>query len=293
MLYEGSDGNVHVLGDGEELKHYKYIKKIKTGSGWRYFYTPEELKAYYEGSKAANKAVNNILDKRDDYNTVRNIRRLENKKNQKQEQQAWKAYQEVGARGGTEKEAMRKAVKDVAKTELRYQVDKKKLEVKNDLTKKKRAASGDIKAATDTAKLAGKGVKNAADSVPRLEKHGNKYYIADKKTQKKIERSGAGGNVLRKKGKATGVYTLSDKTRNKAWSNEYKRRAKENQGSAFKKANELAKSSAYKGAAKGITPKYEKYEAKNVVNKKMSEIKNKASKGRSAVEKKLKKKTKK
>lgn len=52
MLYQGSDGQVHVLGDGEELKHWKYIKKIKTGSGWRYFYSPEELRQFYnEGKK--------------------------------------------------------------------------------------------------------------------------------------------------------------------------------------------------------------------------------------------------
>ena len=44
MNYIGIDGNVH----SNELKHWKYIKKIKSGSGWRYFYTPEEIRAYYK-----------------------------------------------------------------------------------------------------------------------------------------------------------------------------------------------------------------------------------------------------
>lgn len=44
MNYIGIDGNVH----SDELKHWKYIKKIKSGSGWRYFYTPEEIRAYYK-----------------------------------------------------------------------------------------------------------------------------------------------------------------------------------------------------------------------------------------------------
>lgn len=177
MLYQGSDGQVHVLGDGEELKHWKYIKKIKSGNGWRYFYSQDEINAYMKEAQGA-----------------------------------------------------------------------------------------------------AKGVKNKIDSIPRLEKHGDKYYIADKKTQRKIEKSGAGGNALRKKGKAIGVYTLSDKTRNEAWSREYKQRAKENEGSVFKKAGELAKSKAYEGAAKGIPKKYEKYEAKNVVNRKLSDIKKKIKK---------------
>lgn len=44
MIYIGVDGHVH----SDELKHWKYIKKIKSGSGWRYFYTPEEIRAYYK-----------------------------------------------------------------------------------------------------------------------------------------------------------------------------------------------------------------------------------------------------
>lgn len=42
VYYQGSDGHIKSLGDNE-LQHFKYIKKI----GNRYFYTPEELKAYY------------------------------------------------------------------------------------------------------------------------------------------------------------------------------------------------------------------------------------------------------
>lgn len=50
IQYYADDGSIKNLGDNE-LQHWKYIKKIKTGSGWRYFYTPEEVQAYYEEQK--------------------------------------------------------------------------------------------------------------------------------------------------------------------------------------------------------------------------------------------------
>ncbi len=59
--YFGEDGRIKSLGDNE-LSHFKYIKKIKTGSGWRYFYTPEEIKAYYQASKAVSNIKNDYAD---------------------------------------------------------------------------------------------------------------------------------------------------------------------------------------------------------------------------------------
>ena len=32
-------------------RQHKYIKKVKTSRGWRYFYTPSELQAYYGQTK--------------------------------------------------------------------------------------------------------------------------------------------------------------------------------------------------------------------------------------------------
>lgn len=49
IFYQGSDGCIKMLGDNE-LQHFKYIKKI----GNRYFYTPEEIRAYYESAKAVS-----------------------------------------------------------------------------------------------------------------------------------------------------------------------------------------------------------------------------------------------
>lgn len=208
MLYQGSDGQVHVLGDGEELKHWKYIKKIKTGSGWRYFYSPEELRQFYnEGKKKV-------------------------------------------------------------------------------------------------------------DSIPRLQKHGNKYYIADKKTQSKIDKSGVGGNYYDKYGHATekrrykssankfndfskfNEYQLKNErainTVNKAIGRSSTRTIKDEKGrilytqkdptsktiakTSMEYAINKAKSEAAKSAAKGVTKKYERYEAKNVINRKLSDVKKKLKK---------------
>lgn len=209
IQYYADDGTIKNLGD-DELQHWKYIKKIKTGSGWRYFYSPEELRQFYnEGKKKV-------------------------------------------------------------------------------------------------------------DSIPRLQKHGDKYYIADKKTQKKIEKSGAGGNdyyvdkkaykkrskegnePLRKLGvnpktlsTDRSILEFNAKETNRIRDEKEKYDIGYRYGNELSKslyrAKSLAKQKSYEGAAKGQTKKYEQYEAKNVTNRKISEIKNKTSKGKSAVKKKLNK----
>lgn len=66
IYYHGSDGHIKQLGD-QELQHWKYIKKI----GNRYFYTPEELRAYYaEAKTSANREA--AFDQR----TAQNERRF-------------------------------------------------------------------------------------------------------------------------------------------------------------------------------------------------------------------------
>lgn len=182
MLYQGSDGQVHVLGDGEELKHWKYIKKIKTGSGWRYFYSPEELRQFYnEGKKKV-------------------------------------------------------------------------------------------------------------DSIPRLQKHGDKYYIADKKTQRNIEKSGVGGNVLyRNKKGDLGPYKNYKPTDNQVskWiakdrmanakgkeADNGRKGDKNIVGKAMSAATAASETSKIKAREKA----YSQYEAKNVVNRKLSDVKKKLKK---------------
>lgn len=202
MLYQGSDGRVHVLGDGEEIKHWKYIKKIKSGNGWRYFYSQDEINAYM------------------------------------------------------------KEVQGVAK-----------------------------------------GVKNKIDSIPRLEKHGSKYYIADKKTQRNIEKSGVGGNTLyRNKKGDIGSYKNYKVTKNAVSKQTAKDRMDNAKGkealngrkgdksiigktmSAAKAASEMSKIKARESA-------YEKYEAKNVLTKPFSSVKKKAekkiNKGKKKIERKI------
>ena len=61
--------------------------------------------------------------------------------------------------------------------------------------------------AFDTARKGVLTVKKKVDSVPRIQKHGSKYYVADKKTQRKIEKSGAGGNDFYKVG--SGHYKIT------------------------------------------------------------------------------------
>lgn len=51
IQYRGDDGRIHSLGDGNSLQHWKYIKKIPVGNGFRYFYSQEELRAYYNEMK--------------------------------------------------------------------------------------------------------------------------------------------------------------------------------------------------------------------------------------------------
>lgn len=52
-VYIGQDGRMR----DDSLMHWKYIKKIKSGGGWRYFYTPEEVRAFYKESKQENESA--------------------------------------------------------------------------------------------------------------------------------------------------------------------------------------------------------------------------------------------
>lgn len=65
-IYIGQDGRVR----DDSLMHWKYIKKIKSGSGWRYFYTPEEVRAFYKESKQENAQTHqkNLKNISDSYN---------------------------------------------------------------------------------------------------------------------------------------------------------------------------------------------------------------------------------
>lgn len=161
IFYNGSDGYIHSLGDDNSIIHWKYIKKIKSGNGWRYFYDPEELRAYTLGAKSK------------------------------------------------------------------------------------------------------------IDSVPRLQKHGDKYYIADKKTQRAIDRSGVGGNFIVKSGKRKGH--ISDQYIDKIKVKEDMKNAKTDYRRAKKMsyyldaANRTAKTKARESA-------YSQYEAKEVVKRKINSI---------------------
>ena len=53
VFYYAADGTIKSLGD-DELAHYKYIRKINTGNGYRYFYSQDELRAYLEGKSQEN-----------------------------------------------------------------------------------------------------------------------------------------------------------------------------------------------------------------------------------------------
>lgn len=67
--------------------------------------------------------------------------------------------------------------------------------------------------AFDTARKGALTVKKKVDSVPRIQKHGSKYYVADKKTQRKIEKSGAGGNTYYKKKDGSTEFTPAGRSR--------------------------------------------------------------------------------
>lgn len=64
IYYQASDGHVKKLGDNE-LQHWKYIKKIPVGKGFRYFYSWDEYRAFLadpaaELQKAGNQAKQEI-----------------------------------------------------------------------------------------------------------------------------------------------------------------------------------------------------------------------------------------
>lgn len=65
IVYRGDDGRIHSLGENNEIRHWKYIKKIPVGNGFRYFYSWDEYRAYLadpaaELQKTGQKAANRL-----------------------------------------------------------------------------------------------------------------------------------------------------------------------------------------------------------------------------------------
>lgn len=65
IVYRGDDGRTVSLGKTNELRHWKYIKKIPEGKGFRYFYSWDEYRAYLadpaaELQKAGQKASDQL-----------------------------------------------------------------------------------------------------------------------------------------------------------------------------------------------------------------------------------------
>lgn len=65
IVYRGDDGRIHSLGENNEIRHWKYIKKIPVGKGFRYFYSWDEYRAYLadpaaELQNAGQKAANQL-----------------------------------------------------------------------------------------------------------------------------------------------------------------------------------------------------------------------------------------
>lgn len=177
--------------------------------------------------------------------------------------------------------------------------------------------------AFDTARKGALTVKKKVDSVPRIQKHGSKYYVADKKTQRKIDKSGAGGNQWTRSPKDDvgkyKAYKMSDaeiaKSRARRSAESAKENAQDYRMNKFRKDNgislvkgdrntlvpsirtarDLAKSKAYEGASKGIKKKYSKYELGNVTKvnqgkEKVKQLTGEASKKADDIADKFKKK---
>lgn len=67
MYYEAVD---RWNNDGPYLEHgYKYLKKIQIGNHVRYFYTPEQLRAYYNADKKAAQVSRDIANAKIDART--------------------------------------------------------------------------------------------------------------------------------------------------------------------------------------------------------------------------------
>lgn len=126
ILYYGADGCIHQLGDNE-LAHYKYIKKIKIGNTYRYFYTMDALEAYYNDRKKVAEAeylIDRGKDKKDQLKRSASIKKdyVNDRWNGKSKEEAKKKHDRSEAlnnaiyetQGGYRK--VKKTVKPVAET---------------------------------------------------------------------------------------------------------------------------------------------------------------------------------
>lgn len=228
MNYIGIDGNVY----SDSLIHWKYIKKIKSGSGWRYFYTPEEIRAYYkeEQGKANAEYKRDIKDANKTYNVNKHYNNLMRKNAKRNAEDI--IYLRTDQKGKTrvlEGKERRQAVNDeVKKTKKRADKwdklnertlsrskKKEEFERKVDpvLNTAKAVASKPINEATKPAK---QNIKDVKDYYKWQEQKANKRYKKEQKEIKEITKGarewnrvysqeGGYGDNSRAKGRAISI----------------------------------------------------------------------------------------
>lgn len=198
MIYIGIDGNVH----SDELKHWKYVKKIKTGSGYRYFYSQAEIDAYYKEKTPTLNEHWNKLDKIDEkerqlkskgrnkpdyYDKVRKL--------EKERDQAEKTFdnrKHYEREREEVKKAYRFAQKHPALHEIKIGSDLATQKAKNKVTKGKTKAEKLIKSETAGTKRAVNAVKGKGNNfyAPKDAKTYSKYDPKKKRFGKKKYKTG-------------------------------------------------------------------------------------------------------
>lgn len=203
MIYIGIDGNVH----SDELKHWKYIKKIKTSDGYRYFYNEAEIDAYYkEKMPPSTKDYWKKLDGFDarekalEKQPKRDLKYYQDKRKvMLDRQKAWHDYRDKAYNKKStmrEKEetirAYRFAQKHPALHEIRVTTDLTAQKSKNKIAKGKTKAEKLIKSETAGTKRAINAVKGEGNNFysPKDTKTYSKYDPKKKRFGKKKYKTG-------------------------------------------------------------------------------------------------------
>ena len=163
IYYHGSDGHIKQLGD-QELQHWKYIKKI----GNRYFYTPEELRAYY--AEAKDSANREAAFKERDRADTRDMRLRMSERRHEKSRNIYKngVYLVDDGKGGNLRNATKQERREAIRKENKEQKkDRKQIERYYKADKRKLSAIKNVKPIIETGKMALLGKKKPKATQPK------------------------------------------------------------------------------------------------------------------------------
>lgn len=263
IQYVGEDNRIHSLGDSNALQHWKYIKKIPSGKGFRYFYSQDELRAYYNDkiekdkieyakpqspSAMREKLTRDLNNERNRHNNESDRLRTERLKTRAKQDDVERRRKNMSMSDyHSEKEKLRKNIKSDReawdKEWDRHEAEKKKLADRTrNYERYKRTvdkAKNITKSVEDVKKDTSGKVVKGRKKTEKIMKRGKSIAISEAKGVKRASKSilGKGNNFYDAHDTAPKSYSKYDKKKKKFGKNKRTGRIERTMIAAYRKTH--------------------------------------------------------